>query len=293
MRGQIVYNGFWNQNGAPRAVNSLVHAAQKIGMTLTPVANTALYASLGDGVRAVGAEEAFALFWDKDVRLARAMEAQGVRLYNRSQAVAACDDKAATQLVLCREGIPMPQTWVAPMTYVEYDEAGEQFLCEAEEALSYPLVVKECFGSLGGQVYLARTPQELRALVKTMHARPFLLQRFIASSAGTDIRLYVVGSEVVAAMTRRNEGDFRANVGAGGHGTAYTPTQEEKELALRCCRLLHAEIAGVDLLHDETGSALVCEVNSSAQTAALSACTGIDVDEHIVRYVMDRQQAGV
>lgn len=284
MNGLIIYNGFWN-NTPPLSVVSLVDAAARQGMTLRPVPNTALYARLTDTAALVGAGAPFALFWDKDVRLARAMEKSGMRLYNAADAVAVCDDKSATQLALCGHGIPMPETFVAPMTYVSYTEAGEAFLCKAEEVLGYPLIVKECFGSLGGQVYLAKTPQELRALTAAMNARPFVLQRFIAASSGTDRRLYVVGNEIVAAMTRRNDGDFRANVGAGGSGTPHTPTAEETALALRCCEILGCGIAGVDLLYEADGSPLVCEVNSSAQTKELSVCTGVDVDGKIIAYV--------
>lgn len=285
MQGLIVYNGFWNSESPPAAVTSLVEAAAVQGMTLRAVPNTAMYAHLASDVSLVGERASFALFWDKDVRLARAMEASGMRLYNTAAAVAVCDDKSATQLALCGRGIPMPETWVAPMTYVAYTQAGEAFLQTAEQALGYPLIVKECFGSLGGQVYLAYSPQELRTLTATMAARPFVLQRFIRASSGMDRRLYVVGGEVVAAMTRRNDGDFRANVGAGGNGTPYTPTAQEAALATACCEILGVEIAGVDLLYEADNSPLVCEINSSAQTKELISCTGIDVNARIVSYV--------
>ena len=285
MRGLIIYNGFWNTDGPPQAVRALVAAAKKQDITLVPVPNTHMTAHLTGEASVVGETAPFALFWDKDVRLARAMEAAGMRLYNTAAAVAVCDDKAATHLALCGHGIPMPETYVMPMTYVSYDAAGEEALCRAERALGYPLVVKECFGSLGGQVYLANTPDELRALVKTMAARPFVLQKFMYRSRGVDRRLYVVGGEVVAAMTRQNDRDFRANVGAGGSGKPYVPTAEETAIALRCCEILGCGMAGVDLLYDEDGCPVVCEVNSSAQTKELIACTGVDVDAHIIAHV--------
>ncbi len=292
MRGWIVYNGFWNSI-PPESVTALCEAASRLDMTLIPVPNTALTAHFHRSVSVIGDDcpPPFALFWDKDVRLARAMEAAGIRLYNTAQAVALCDDKAATHLALVCHGIPMPETWVAPMTYVQFGRAGEAFLSRAERALGYPLVVKECFGSLGGQVYLARNAAELRSLTATMAARPFVLQRFVASCAGMDRRLYVVGDRVVAAMTRRNASDFRANVGAGGSGEAYMPTPEEEALALRCCGILGVTIAGVDLLYDADGSPLVCEVNSSAQTKELCACTGVDVNAAIAAHVQACEQA--
>ena len=146
MAGYIVYNGFWNPSGPPEPVARLQRAAGERGSVLTPVPNSRLTALLGDTVRVTMGEERylsgadFALFWDKDIRLARAMEACGVRLYNRAGAVALCDDKAATQLALCRAGIPMPETLVAPMTYDHMAGPEAAFLEEAAARLGFCLL---------------------------------------------------------------------------------------------------------------------------------------------------------
>lgn len=295
MAGWIVYNGFWNASGPSDPVRRLQAAGRDRGVELKPVPNTALTAVFDGGLQVMGMNRGdFALFWDKDVRLARAMEAAGVRLYNAADAVALCDDKAATHLALasCPDPVPMPRTLVAPMTYVHMDEGPTAlFLRRAEEALGFPMVVKECFGSLGGQVYLAHDAQELRTLADGMAARPFIVQRFVSAAAGTDVRLYMVGGKLAAAMRRRSDTDFRANIGGGGHAETYVPTAREVELAARCCRILGLEIAGVDLLHDEMGQPLVCEVNSSAHMAGITACTGVDVAGVIVDYVLEREAA--
>ena len=295
MAGYVFYNGFWNPDGPPEVVRSLTAAAAARGAKWVPLPNTAVTAEF-TGERRERALRVpplqagdYALFWDKDVRLARALEGMGVRLYNTAAAVAVCDDKAATHLELARRGVPMPRTLVAPMTYVNMDAQGDAFLRRGAETLGFPLVVKECFGSLGGQVYLARDRGQLCRLADTMGPKPFLLQQFVAASAGEDKRLYVVGGRVTAAMRRRSEMDFRANIGNGGHGEACPPTAEEERLALECAAILGAEIAGVDLLQSETGP-LVCEVNSNAHFAALTACTGVDVAGLIADYVLQREE---
>ena len=290
--GYIIYNGFWNPDGPPDPVRRLADAAKERGRTLTPVPNTGAAAEFSEGVTVAGFDASdFALFWDKDVRLGRALEALGMRLYNPAEVVAVCDDKAATQLRLAAEGVPMPRTLVAPMTYLHMDEGPSRFFLErAEERLGFPMVVKECYGSLGGQVYLIRSGAELRALCDHMAARPFLCQEFVEASAGTDIRIYVVDGRPVAAMRRHSETDFRANIGAGGKGEAYTPTEEEAALAVKCCRLLGAQFAGVDLLTGADGSPLVCEVNSNAHMAAVTACTGVDVAGSIVDLVFSKER---
>lgn len=300
MAGFLIYNGFWNPTGPPDVIRRLQQAGERAGLSLTPLPNTAFTADFAGGtivVRRVDepAREPlkasdFALFWDKDVRLARAMEAAGMRLYNTADGVAVCDDKAATHLALARHGLPMPRTVVAPMTYLHMDAGpSEAFYRAAEEQLGYPLVLKECFGSLGGQVYLVRDSGQLRRLADTLAARPFILQEYIPPG-GEDFRLYMVGDRVVAAMRRVNPADFRANIGSGGHGQAYVPTQEETALAQEACRILGVPIAGVDILHTPEGKPLLCEVNSSAQLAGITACTGVDVAGEIVSFVRQSEQ---
>lgn len=291
MAGYIIYNGFWNAEAPSAPVRQLAEAGARLGLPLTPVKNTELTAALsGDGVRVNGLGKGdIALFWDKDVRLARALEACGVRLYNPANAVALCDDKAATHLTLAKAGIPMPRTLVAPMTYREMDmAAAEAFVCAALDAFSFPMIVKECFGSFGQQVFLAKDEAALRALVAQRGSRPFIVQEFVAASKGYDRRLYVVGGRIAAAMERRHPTDFRANVAGGGSGTAYSPTSEEAALALRCCEILGLDFAGVDLLVSPAG-ALVCEVNASAYFEEITACTGVNMAEEIVRYVKKNQ----
>ncbi len=282
----VIYNGFWNTD-PPDAVRRLAAAFERRGISALVLKNTDCAVTVAPtvAVSPLTAEDTV-LFWDKDTRLAKAIEQMGARVYNTASAIALCDDKSETHRVLSAHGIPMPETLLAPMTYVEVGAPIEPFLCTAEEKLGYPLVVKECFGSLGEQVYLAKTPEQLRTLVYRMQHRPFLLQRFVAERAGEDRRLYVIGDRVAAAMVRRNTGDFRANIAIGGEALPYTPTKDEETLALRCCRVLGLAFGGVDLFADGT----VCEVNSNAQMAGISACTGIDIADEIVQYVIDEQE---
>ena len=292
MAGYIVYNGFWNPETPPAVVARLAAAAAQRGRVLTPLANTGAIAEIVGGTASVGAvsEQDFALFWDKDVRLARTMERIGMRLYNCAGAVAVCDDKAATHLALSGAGILMPDTLVAPMTYVRM-EAGqsELFVRRCEAVLGFPMVVKECYGSLGGQVYLAQNVPELWELIGRMDARSFLCQRYIAAAHGVDVRIYVIDGAPVAAMKRRSDCDFRANIGNGGHGEAYSPTREEVSMAVESCRMLGLDFGGVDLLTDGDGRPMVCEVNASAHMEELERCTGVDVAGTIVEHVFSRE----
>lgn len=292
MQGYIVYNGFWNTNDIPDPVKRLSKAAVARGHQLEPRPNLDFAVHIKNGALTIpGVHQGdVVLCWDKDVRLYKAMEKSGAHLYNDSKSVAVCDDKSATHLALSGKGIPMPETFVAPMTYVEYGQEGFSFLKNASGTLGFPLVFKECFGSLGEQVYLIENKQQLLDKAKQMHHRPFLLQKYIRESSGNDKRLYVVGNEVVAAMKRHSDTDFRANIGSGGTGTAYTPTKEEVTIALSCCEILGLQFGGVDLLDSNEGP-LVCEVNASAHMAALTKCTGVDIADKIIQFVEKMEES--
>lgn len=282
-----VYNGFWNAE-PPETVRMLECAARRLGQTLTPVANTEWSVCVDGSARVGGVKSGdTVLFFDKDVRLANALIQMGVRVFNTPDAIAVCDDKAATHLALAAADFPQPRTWIAPMTYTAVDARVALFLDRAQADLGYPMVVKECYGSLGNQVYMAHDRAELEQLVFAMEERAFLLQEYIEAGR-QDKRLYVVNGKVVAAMRRHSEHDFRANIGQGGHGEAYTPTAEEAALAVRCCQHLGLLFGGVDLLTDEHGHTIVCEVNSNAQTVEISRVTGVDVAEQIVATVLKK-----
>lgn len=296
MAGYVIYNGFWNTVPPDPAVR-MVTAAAAHGVELIVLPNVSFVMSVAplcvtdaDGRQL--SDEDFVLFWDKDTRLAKALESVGVRVYNPAHAIEICDDKSETHRILAAAGIPQPETLLAPMTYTEVTPAVDAFLMAGAQRLGFPLVVKECYGSFGDQVSLANSMEELRERAYGMESRPFMLQRFMSEAAGEDVRLYVVGGRVVASMCRSSNGkDFRANLRQGGSATPYTPTAEEEAVALRCFRELGLCFGGIDLLHTDSG-VMVCEVNSNAHLAGIIACTGVDVADEIVTWVLEQEKKG-
>ena len=229
----------------------------------------------------------FVLFWDKDIRLAKELEALGIRVFNNATAIDECNDKFVTYLKLLNSGIPMPKTIIAPMVYYPQEWQNTNFITDVEKSLKYPMVAKECFGSFGKQVFLCNNRQELIEVINNFAKRPFLLQEFIHTSVGKDLRLQVVGDKVVATMMRYNDNDFRANVTNGGKMLNYQPTMAQIDMALKACKLLSLDFGGVDMLFGKDGAPVLCEINSNAHFINLSNCTGVDVADCIVKYVLE------
>lgn len=227
----------------------------------------------------------FVLFLDKDIRLAKQLEKMNKRLFNSAEVIEVCDDKSATCMALQGAGIPMPKTLVAPLVYPgTYDEEDGYIPC-IEAQLAYPLVLKECFGSFGEQVYKIDNREMLKAKRRQLAAVPHLYQELVTSSYGRDVRIHVVGGEVVACMLRYSETDFRANISSGGKMETFQCPESFSRLAVRVCELLGANFAGVDLLFDVNDNPVVCEVNSNAHIKNIFECTGVNVAEAIMAYI--------
>ncbi len=283
----LVVNGFVRSEKFEQIFEWLVQAAKKQGCNLEVRHNTQLLAqfALGEGCKMPEIRmPQFVIFWDKDIRLARLLEKRGLRLFNCAQSIEICDDKARTFLELPDNEVKMPKTLIAPKTFRPEGFLELDFLNEIEYKLNYPIVIKECYGSFGQQVYLVHNRQEARECLRKVKNRPCLFQEYIASSAGRDLRIQMVGDQPVAAMYRYHTRDFRANVTNGGNMKSYTPNQEQVALAQKVMRLLHLDFAGIDLMFDTDGSPILCEVNSNAHFINMHQCTGINAADNIVSY---------
>ncbi len=286
MRGWLVVNGFLCTGKFTELTEMFVAAAERKGICLEVRSNTEIYTGIFELDPAVSRPD-FVLFWDKDVILARYLELSGIPVYNSSRSIEVCDDKRKTYLALLEAGIPVPRTISGPMTYENVGFPALDFLESLEDGLGYPLIAKEAFGSFGEQVYMAENREDLERILKAIERKPFLLQQYISASRGQDLRLQVVGDQVVAAMRRYSDNDFRANITNGGHMEGYEPEETACLLAVQACQAVGCDFAGVDLLFQEDGF-LVCEVNSNAHFKNLYDCTGIDTADYIMEYISSR-----
>ncbi|MBE7036266.1 MAG: RimK family alpha-L-glutamate ligase [Ruminococcaceae bacterium] len=283
--GWLVVNHFLATNKFTEHYDWLRKAAENVDIALILKTGVDLMNEIGQGLLSSEPLPDFVLFWDKDIRLASALENLGLKVFNNARAISLCDDKSLTHLNLAGQ-IPMPKTICAPMTYPAVGYPDVSFVKRAVEVLGLPMVIKECYGSFGFQVYLANTLEDAETLVKKLAGTPFIMQEFIDSSKGRDVRLQVVGKQVVAAMYRYNDqGDFRANITNGGKMKAYEPTEEQKELAVTACSILGLDFAGVDFLFGEHNEPILCEINSNAHFKNLYSCTGVNVAEAILDHI--------
>lgn len=286
----IIYNGSLPSPKFLDFAQMLQHAAEQKGHEAILYKNNELLSYLQTNKLGFIEKEKlnlpdYVIFTDKDIYLAKQLQYLGVRVFNRAETIAMSDDKILTYQQLAKHSINIPQTIIAPKVFTNEPSIQSDYLLQISEQLTFPLIIKEAFGSFGEQVYLIETFDELISKVNELKGTPFIFQQFIKSSFGKDLRLQVVGNKVVAAMKRTSVDDFRANVTTGGSMEKYEPTDIEKKISIKAAKALQADFAGIDLLFGENGEPIVCEVNSNAHIRNLLTCTGINSAPHIINYI--------
>ena len=201
----------------------------------------------------------------------RQLEMMGVYTPNPSDAVLRARDKLRCLQILASHGLQMPVT-----VFGDNPDDTTDVLAMLGEP---PHVIKLNEGSQGTGVVLAEKRAASQSVIEAFRGlyANFLVQEFVAEAKGSDLRCFVVGKKVVAAMQRDSSpGDFRANLHRGGTAMAATLSAEERRIAVRAAGALGLGIAGVDLLRSNRGP-LLLEVNASPGLEGIEAATGVDV----------------
>lgn len=281
MQIDLFTNSFLRSQSFSHLFDRLVEEGEKQGVKLIRRTNTDVLATTADTLYDFSEN---AIFWDKDLYLAKYLEKKGVRLFNSAKAIETCDDKGLTHLAL--SGIlPMPETYFSPKTFPSFDNLDYSFFDDVVEKLTLPVIVKQNFGSFGNEVYLCKTLDEVHEKIAQIGVKPFLIQKFVSSSLSKDVRVYVVGKKAIGAMKRTSKTDFRANVAQGGSAENFPLPDDYRFVAEKAAEVIGLDFCGVDILFGEHGEPLLCEVNSNAHFKGFEAATGINVAGKIIEHV--------
>ncbi len=222
----------------------------------------------------------------RGVRVVRQFERMGVHVTNRGDAILRSRDKLTASQILTAHDLPVPLT------------AQVNHWRDVERAIhrigGVPCVVKVSEGTQGSGVFLVRTIREARELVWSLLDRreTVLVQQYIQESHGRDVRIIVVGGEVVAAMRRSATGrEFRSNFHLGGTVEAVRLPDEYERVARRAARVLGLDVAGVDLLEGRDGP-MVLEANSSPGLEGIEGATGVNVAARIIDNISRQHRFG-
>lgn len=209
----------------------------------------------------------------------RQFEMMGVYPINESVAISRSRDKLRSLQLLSRKGVGLPVTGFA------HSVSSTQEIIKLVGGA--PLVIKLMEGTQGRGVVLAETRKAAESVIDAFHELDanFIVQEFIKEAAGSDIRCFVVGEKVVAAMIRTaKEGEFRSNLHRGGEAKLVKLSKEERATAIKAAKIMGLHMAGVDVLRSERGP-LIMEVNSSPGLEGIEKATGKDVASMIIEFI--------
>ncbi len=209
----------------------------------------------------------------------RQFEMMGVYSVNESVAIGRSRDKLRSLQLLARAGVGLPVTG--------YAHSPDDIKGLIKLVGGAPLVIKLLEGTQGRGVVLAETNKAAESVIDAFRELDanFLLQQYVREARGADIRCFVIGDRVVAAMQRQAaEGEFRSNLHRGGTATLVKLTPQERTTAKKAAKKMGLNVAGVDLIRSSEG-AQVLEVNSSPGLEGIEKATGKDIAGMIVSFI--------
>ncbi len=216
----------------------------------------------------------------------RQFEVAGTYPVNESVAISRSRDKLRSMQLMSRKGVGIPKTGFAHSP----DDTGDLLkLCGGA-----PVVIKLLEGTQGIGVVLAETKSAAESVIEAFRGlnAHILVQEFIKEAGGADIRCFVVGGKVIAAMVRQGaEGEFRSNLHRGGSASLAKLSKQERETAINAAKVMGLNVAGVDLLRSSRGP-LVMEVNSSPGLEGIENASGKDVAGTIIEFIEKNASVG-
>jgi [lysine-biosynthesis-protein LysW]---L-2-aminoadipate ligase len=261
---------------------SLLEAAERRGLGIERLHDEALTFDLAAPESQANVVLNRSVSHSRALYAARFFEHYGVPTVNPSAVVEVSGDKVLASIRFHDRGIPTPRTIVA---------LTPEAALRALDEVGYPAVLKPPIGSWGRLMAKVESRREAEQILehKSALASPqhsvFYVQEYVPKP-GRDLRVLVVGEEVVAAMYRYSD-DWRTNAARGGTTEALVPTSELGDLALQAARAVGGGVLAVDLMESPHGL-VVHEVNPTPEFKALTAATHIDVADRIVSYAVEQ-----
>jgi [lysine-biosynthesis-protein LysW]--L-2-aminoadipate ligase len=264
----------------------LLDSAKKRGVEVGRIVDgEALLAITGNGKKEYDAILQRSVSYSRSQALTYYFERQGTLMLNSYDAARICGDKMLTSLELARAGVPTPRTYVALTP-----ETARQ----AAEKLGFPLVMKPTTGSWARMVHKINDSDALDAALESREEmgspsqKVYYLQEHV-EKPGRDLRAFVVGGEVIAAIYRHSteKSGWITNTGRGGTASKCEVTPELRELSLKAVSFLDEGIYGVDLMESANGM-VVHEVNHTTEFRNSSPVTGVDIGDKMMEYFISR-----
>ncbi len=280
IEGLLVYNIALDNARYQEEITAFLSAFRRQGMRLTPVSNIKVFNLVEENPSRYG----FAVFWDKDIHVARYLEDEAhIPIFNNQHTIETCSDKALIYLALRNYNVPTPKTVIFPFTFNVnllnyYDDVREMLTI-----LDYPFLVKDRFESLDEKIYLVAEETKFKALLIEIGKKSLMAQQYIMPQQRRIIRVSVVGGYVIAAVERIRETTEEGKVIEDVF--QIKANRQIKKIATAASKAVGADFASVDLIIDKKKKMYVYSVKTNASVLAIEKATGMYISWYIARYI--------
>lgn len=207
-----------------------------------------------------------------DIKLSKQFESLGVPTYNNSEVAEITNDKAKTYQLFATHGIPIIDT---------------QFVAKADilqKTYTYPFVIKEVASRGGKEVYKIDSAHELKNIVDRLKGEHYTIQKL--ASPGKDLRVFVVGNQIIKAVLRESDTDFRANYTLGGRATIYDLSPAEEKIIHTILNIFPFDMVGIDFLFTEDNELLLNEIEDVVGCRTLTTLTDINIVSIYLNHIL-------
>ncbi|WP_216828820.1 ATP-grasp domain-containing protein [Alkalihalobacterium elongatum] len=210
-----------------------------------------------------------------DPFFSKQLELLGIPVFNSSVISELCNHKARTHQSVSALSIPTVDTmffnnFTGEISSVPY---------------SFPFILKDAQGRGGKQVFFVSSEEELKECVTKLKGKDVVIQR-PAGTIGKDLRVFVIGKDIIAAVLRSSTTDFKANFTLGGSAELYTLSDEEREVINRIISHFDFDFVGIDFLFDGKGNLLFNEIEDVVGSRTLSATSTINIVEFYLQHII-------
>jgi len=210
----------------------------------------------------------------RDAFLARHLELMDIRVYNSYEITYLCNHKALTHQAVSRLGIPSVNSLFCNKDYFKPDEIH----------LKYPVILKSVSGHGGHEVFKCDNKEEVITQLIHIKEKEFLLQE-ICDNPGIDVRVFVIGRQIIGAIKRESHVDFRSNYSLGGNASVYELTEKNIKLVERILDALKCDFVGIDFMMNQAGNFIFNEIEDVVGSRTLYAHTTIDAAKCYIEYI--------
>jgi len=280
IEGLLVYNIALDNAKYQEEITSFLTAFRKNGLRLMPVSNIKVFNLVEENP----SRFAFAVFWDKDIHVARYLEDEAhIPIFNNQHTISTCSDKALIYLALRNYNVPTQHTVVLPYTFnvnlLNYFEEVKDMMSE----LPYPFLIKDRFESVDDKVFLVPDEAKFKEVLIEAGKKSLLAQQYILPQQRRLIRVSVVGGQVIVGVERYRE--YNDDSKLVEEMRQIKITRPIKKIAQAASDAVGADFAAVDLIIDRKKRIFVYSIKTNAGTLAIERATGMYVSWYIARYI--------